>query len=306
MNEHDDDTFAGFARRFARIESEVKDPPALRRVRGASAPSVARWSLTGLTTVLALVGAIAVLGPFIAGRSSGLPTSTSPVVIGATSPTAAAPAVTCGRIPADSCDRAIDLVRDGHQSEVVHASAIVVDDVCPPTVICDRLYPFDSIVVIVAAEGVLGDPLTLRVFGTDGPESVRAWQGGLPRHVVLLLPGAPVPSVAQPTVDPSVVGVPTQAPEPSGSPRPCPAALIEGALVTDERWGLVIEDADGLRRKILWPHGYAARVGSRLALLDASGSIVAYEGDLVRVGGGETGSSGTWLGCGGITVVPGG
>ncbi len=117
----------------------------------------------------------------------------------------------------------------------------------------------------------------------------------------------PSPSGRQLTLDPSLVALPTQDPEPSGSPGPCPAALIEGTLVTDERWGLAIEDTDGLTRKVLWPHGYAARVErSRLALLDATGSVVAYQGDLVEIGGGETGSSGTWLGCGGIRVVPSG
>ncbi len=115
---------------------------------------------------------------------------------------------------------------------------------------------------------------------------------------------APSTSVPLPTLDPSLIAVPTQEPEPAGSPRPCPAALIEGTLVPDERWGMIIEDVDGLTRKVLWPHGYAARQdGSRLALLDGGGSIVAFEGDLVRIGGGEAGSNGTWLGCGGITVV---
>lgn len=106
--------------------------------------------------------------------------------------------------------------------------------------------------------------------------------------------------------DPSLVAVPTQAPEPQpvGTPGACPSALIEGRLVPDERWGMALEDTDGLIRKVIWPHGYAARrEGSQLALLDASGSVVAYEGDFVGIGGGETGGGGDWLACGGITVV---
>lgn len=106
------------------------------------------------------------------------------------------------------------------------------------------------------------------------------------------------------SVDHSVVVVPTQDPGPAGTPGPCPDALIEGTLIADERWGIALEDTDGLTRKVLWPHGYVARPeGSRLALLDRVGSLVAYEGDLVRIGGGETGSDGEWLGCGGISVV---
>ena len=104
----------------------------------------------------------------------------------------------------------------------------------------------------------------------------------------------------------ALIAVPTQDPEPAGTPRACPAALIEGILVSDERWGLAIQDPEGLTREVLWPHGYAARrEASGLALIDASGSVVAHEGDRVQIGGGETSSDGAWLGCGGIKVVAG-
>lgn len=110
----------------------------------------------------------------------------------------------------------------------------------------------------------------------------------------------------QPTADPSLIAVPTQDPEPAGTPRACPAALIEGILVSDERWGLAIQDPEGLTREVLWPHGYAARrEASGLALIDGDGSVVAHEGDRVQIGGGETSSDGAWLGCGGIKVVAG-
>ena len=72
----------------------------------------------------------------------------------------------------------------------------------------------------------------------------------------------------------------------------------------DERWGMALEDTGGLTRKILWPPGYTTRRDARgLVLYDAVGSTVAREGDVVAIGGGETGSDGEWLGCGGITMV---
>jgi hypothetical protein len=107
-----------------------------------------------------------------------------------------------------------------------------------------------------------------------------------------------------PTIRSSLIVVPTQDPAPSDSPRPCPAALVEGDLVADPRWGLVLADVDGLTRKVVWPHGFAARQdGSRLALLDAGGSVVAHEGDRIRIGGGETGDDAAWLACGGISLL---
>jgi len=104
--------------------------------------------------------------------------------------------------------------------------------------------------------------------------------------------------------DPELVAVPTQAPVPAGTPAGCPAALIEGTLVADERWGMALAGTDGLRRKVLWPHGYTARrEAGGLVLYDAGGSVVAREGDVVSMAGGETGSDGPWLACGGISVV---
>jgi hypothetical protein len=109
--------------------------------------------------------------------------------------------------------------------------------------------------------------------------------------------------------DPSLVAVPTQAPEPQPvrTPAACPSALIEGRLVGDEHWGMALEDTGGLTRKILWPPGYTTqRDASGLVLYDAGGSVVAREGDVVSIGGGETGSDDPWLACGDITAMDSG
>lgn len=107
---------------------------------------------------------------------------------------------------------------------------------------------------------------------------------------------------AAPASSSAIIAVPTLEPEAEGSA--CPAALIDGILRADEEWGVTLETSDGAKVKVLWPNGYSAReddVG--LALIDASGNVVAHAGDQVQVGGG--GSEEAWVGCGGVTVVDG-
>ena len=101
---------------------------------------------------------------------------------------AASPTVTCTGITAESCQKAIGLVRDTYPLEVAEALAILVVDVCPPTVACDRLYPFDSIVVLVPRAGASWAQVALRVVGQGDPERVEAWSGALPQHIAALLP----------------------------------------------------------------------------------------------------------------------
>jgi len=99
-----------------------------------------------------------------------------------------APTVVCGRLDAQPCEAAIDLVREAHPRDVAAAWAIVVDDVCPPTMLCDRLYPFDSVVVLVPSPGLSADPLAFEVVGLDDkPERAEAWTGSLPPHIVALI-----------------------------------------------------------------------------------------------------------------------
>ena len=78
------------------------------------------------------------------------------------------------------------------------------------------------------------------------------------------------------------------------------AARTEGTLVREPRSGLGLRVDQDLVYQVTWPFGYSARDdGGRLALLDATRTVVAHEGDRVAVGGGEA-EAGTWLGCGGI------
>jgi hypothetical protein len=75
------------------------------------------------------------------------------------------------------------------------ASRIVVDDTCPPTVLCDRRYPFDAVVVFVTGGADTTGWYYGEVVGLkdDQPTKVVAWQGDLPAHIVEQL-RAPQPS----------------------------------------------------------------------------------------------------------------
>ena len=81
----------------------------------------------------------------------------------------------------------------------------------------------------------------------------------------------------------------------------CMAALLQGTLVPDPSSGVGVRDDSGFVWQIIWPFGYSARsAGGRFSVSDATGAVIAHEGNLVGVGGGEAEISGTWLGCGGI------
>jgi hypothetical protein len=73
-----------------------------------------------------------------------------------------------------------------------------------------------------------------------------------------------------------------------GNSGPGPGALLEGRLET--RGGCIwIVGSGGDRVLPIWPPRFGLRVTEgRLTILDASGGVVAREGDLVRSTGGET------------------
>ncbi len=94
--------------------------------------------------------------------------------------------VDCGQISAAACAKAVALARAGHEAEVAGAAWIVVDDTCPPTVACDRLYPFDSVVVFVTAGADTTGWYAFSVVGNEYnvPTQATPWVGELPAHVV--------------------------------------------------------------------------------------------------------------------------
>ena len=125
------------------------------------------------------------------------------------------PVVDCGRIGADACEQAIVLSRAVGGPELAGASRIVVDDVCSPAVICDRLYPFDSLVVFVTAGADTTGWIAYEATGLEYnlPTSATRWLGDLPTHIVQRLVAASPPVSRPPAQSPG----PTVSCDPPGT-----------------------------------------------------------------------------------------
>jgi hypothetical protein len=115
--------------------------------------------------------------------------------------------------------------------------------------------------------------------------------------------GTPAPSTSSspypsPSGSPAVlIAIPTQAPYTGATPQACMDALLTGTLVVDETDGLAVEDPSRHRERVIWPYGYVARESSAgRQLLDATGQVVAVEGDHLHIGGGEV-ADGEWAAC---------
>lgn len=91
----------------------------------------------------------------------------------------------------------------------------------------------------------------------------------------------------------------------AGCATSCPTALLPGVLVADGSAFAIKQDGSDVVQEIDWPFGYGSRSeGGRLLLTDLLGSVIAGEGDHVRLPGGETRSGGPWGVCGQILVDP--
>jgi hypothetical protein len=123
------------------------------------------------------------------------------------------PAVDCGRLVVVACEQAIALARVGHESELATTSRIVADDSCAPSVACDRLYPFDSIVVFVTAGADTTGWYSFHVTGLEYsvPTKAEPWLSDLPAHIIqrLITPSSPDPRGTAPASG-------AQPPAPSG------------------------------------------------------------------------------------------
>lgn len=88
------------------------------------------------------------------------------------------------------------------------------------------------------------------------------------------------------------------------TPGACPAALLEGNLIADGDSHLVVQPDRGPRSRLRWPSGYVVRRAmERLEVLDPEGEVVAREGDMVALGGGQLGTD-VWDVCQVIRPLP--
>ena len=84
------------------------------------------------------------------------------------------------------------------------------------------------------------------------------------------------------------------------TPMACEAALLQGELTRTPEGGLGILMPGGPLYRVQWT-SYLIGVGPPLELVDDNGLVVALEGDVVGVGGGEAGNEPlVWHECGGL------
>jgi hypothetical protein len=81
-------------------------------------------------------------------------------------------------------------------------------------------------------------------------------------------------------------------------PQACMDALLTGKLARNPASGLGVTPVGSPPVAVEWPFRYSAReVDGRIALIDATGSVVAQEGEMVQMGGG-LGQLNVWFTCG--------
>jgi hypothetical protein len=157
---------------------------------------IAAIAVLVFVAVAGLGGAPVATEPTPSGATAPVP-ATKPAVASSSTPTAApaspsmkeiAPGVMadCGRIEPAACERSIALARAGNEADVGSATLVVVDDLCAPDVMCDRMFPFDSVVVFVTAGGDTTGWYAFHAFGLDAsmPTQAERWEDEIPRHIV--------------------------------------------------------------------------------------------------------------------------
>ena len=293
MNDHDTDTLARFARKFARIERIVPDRPPPRPV----GPRRSSMLPLGATVVGALLVAVTVAGFTLLPRQGGGPTDLPPGSAPATAWPSGSPGGTATARPdhvaivtgvprpsGGACPAALASgrliahpdygVALGHESGGV--TAIRWPHGFSARREMGRVELLDQAGAVVAREGA-----KMGVGGGGGGEGYFGACGEL--------------SVAP---APPSFRVRTHARTVAG------CGSLEGRLIADVEHGLMLEQADGQPMPVIWPDGYHAWFDDgRLALLDRAGRRVAALGDLVRVGVGGRGRA-MWVCDGAVAVVP--
>ena len=133
--------------------------------------------------------------------------------------------------------------------------------------------------------------------------------GPMPRRLqialVVLVAGC---AVAEPPRSLDVVPLSVQDGPPGGTE--CAGPGLQGQLTEDSLWGLAVhESASAVVHPVMWPPAFAAaREAGRIELLDATGRVVAREGDVVSVPGENHDddpkiATGVWFACRNITAA---
>ena len=157
-------------------------------------PNILIGSLLGVVAVLAWVAVIGLgaspsPGPSAPAASAAVappPPAAVPVDPAAAGNAPPPEFVDCGRSAPDACAQAIALARAGNEAVLRGTTHIVVDDICAPEILCDRMYPFDSMVVFITAGADTTGWIAFHAFGRDArmPTDAEPWPEEIPAHVV--------------------------------------------------------------------------------------------------------------------------
>ncbi len=112
---------------------------------------------------------------------------------------------------------------------------------------------------------------------------------------VLLVAACGTGSSARPSA--ATVAIPTFGPLPSGE---CPAAQLAGLRLrgaTSASPAAWVEDDQGKKLSIIWPNGFSARFDPSVSLIGPRGDVVARDGDVLDLTGGQVDPAYDFFAC---------
>lgn len=227
-----------------------------------------------------------------ADRGGDGPAADAPAVI----PIQATVCDQTGRRTADDCRTAIRAAASLRLALRQATVAIAVPD-CPDTASC----PFPTYAVAFSSHEGDSWPWseTLLVSLDPAGATVGPWSSSQAPQPARL---AAMQESLSPVVGDrlgATLTIPTSPPVADGAV--CLLALTGGTLTLHPSLGVVLANEEGSTR-VTWPAGWTARSAAEgFVLVDATGETVAREGQVIRVGGGET-APGEWVTCGEISL----
>ena len=86
--------------------------------------------------------------------------------------------------------------------------------------------------------------------------------------------------------------------------QPCDGEAMVGILTSTSKWLMGLKDeATGVETSVHWPNGFSHTDTDPRGLLNATGDVLAYEGDLVSLPGEWSPAGHVWFACSNVTVL---
>jgi hypothetical protein len=195
-----------------------------------------------------------------------------------------APVVRCMHLGLEDCEGAVAIAREARPEAWDEALLVIVDDTCTPGADCDRLFPFDAVVVFVTQPGSLVGSTAVGVVGGTGPEELNPYGGTVPGWVA-----EAVEAGLRPAPGLTLFPVVSAAPRLPGDVRPCRRpTLVTGILAEDPGSGIgFAATKDHGPVTVSWPFGWSGRRDSdgTVTLVNGVGAEVGRVGEVFEGGG---------------------